>query len=118
MEDGRGWKDRFDAFVFWLSENDCTSEEKENIKETIDVSNFSVKELLTDVKNSGLYSIEEIHKGVLEIYHYDEKEMEVLRSMESATRKSLKVKKAKIKALEQEIDRLKEENYWLKALAS
>ena len=60
-------KDRFDAFVFWLSANDCNSEEKEDIKETFDISHFSVKELLTDVKNSGLYPIEEIHKGVLEI---------------------------------------------------
>ena len=108
-------KDRFDAFVFWLSANDCNSEEKEDIKETFDISHFSVKELLTDVKNSGLYPIEEIHKGVLEIYHSDEEEMEVLRNMHHVATKSLKEKNAKIKALEQEIDKLKEDNEWLLA---
>ena len=79
--------------------------------ETFIIYKFTVKELLTDVKNSGLYPIEEIHDAVLEIYRLDEKEME-------ATRKSLKVKKGKIKELEQENDRLTEENDWLKALAS
>jgi len=60
-------KNLFDAFVLWLSENDCTDEDKKEITESFDFENFTEGELLTDVRKSGLYSIEKIDRRALDI---------------------------------------------------
>ena len=60
-------KEGFDAFVFWLTENECSDEDKREIADSFDFSDFTGKELLTDVRRSGLYSIEKIDTRVLEI---------------------------------------------------
>ena len=60
-------KEEFDAFVFWLSENECSDEDKQEIVDSFYFDDFTVKELLTDVRRSGLYSIEKIDTQVLEI---------------------------------------------------
>ena len=63
-------KEIFDAFVYWLSENDCTSEEKERVKQCYNFYNFTAEELLTDVRRSGLYSIEEVDRRLLDIFRH------------------------------------------------
>ena len=61
-------KEIFDAVVYWLSENDCTSEEKERVKKCYNFYGFTAEELLTDVRKSGLYSIEEVDRRLLDIF--------------------------------------------------
>ena len=64
------------------SENDCTSGEKERMKGCFDFYDFTVEDLLTDVKKSGLYSVEEIDRRVREICRGKDKELEELRNKE------------------------------------
>ena len=61
--------DRFSAFVFWLSGNDCSDEDKKEIKDSIDLkkSCFTADKLLTDVRQSGLFSIKEVDDRLLDI---------------------------------------------------
>merc|ERR1719154_129202 len=60
---------RFDAFKFWLTRNECSDEVKKEIMDSFDLvgGSFTAEKLLTDVRRSGLYSIEEIDRRVLEI---------------------------------------------------
>jgi len=62
-------KNRFDAFVLWLSENDCTDEDKKEITDSFNFDDFNERELLTDVRKSGLYLTEKIDRRVLDICH-------------------------------------------------
>jgi len=57
MDSSPSTKQKFDAFVFWLSENDCSKEEKKKIVDSFNLDDFTVEELLTEVRLSGLYSI-------------------------------------------------------------
>ena len=61
--------DRLSAFVCWLSGNECSEEDKKEIKDSIDLSggSFTAEDLLTDVRSCGLYSVEEVDKSVLKI---------------------------------------------------
>jgi len=68
-------KARFDSFVFWLSKNNdnCDNDDKKVITESFKFHDFTVEELLTDVKKSGLYSIEIIDKRLLEKFNHQER---------------------------------------------
>ena len=61
--------DRLKAFVFWLSGNECSDEDKKEIKDSIDLmhSCFTARKLLTEVRQSGLFSIKEVDDRVLEV---------------------------------------------------
>ena len=77
-EDDEDWlgdtndADRLNAFVFWLSRNKCSDEDKKEIIDSIDIekSCFTAEKLLTDMRRSGLFSIEEIVKRVLDIIRF------------------------------------------------
>ena len=59
----------FEAFLVWLSANEITEEEKVDIIENhFDFEEFTVKELLTFVRESGFYSDTDIDKRVLYLY--------------------------------------------------
>ena len=62
-------RQKFDAFMFWLSENDCSVEEKEDIVGSFNFDDFTAEELLTEVRLSGLYSISMVCSKALEIIH-------------------------------------------------
>ena len=62
-------RQKFDVFVFWLSENDCSEEEKKEIVDSFNFDDFTAEELLTEVRLSGLYSISIICSKALEILH-------------------------------------------------
>ena len=64
--------DRLNAFVYWLSGNKCSDEDKKEIIDSIDLkkSCFTAEKLLTDVRRSGLFSIKEIDERVLEIIRF------------------------------------------------
>ena len=58
----------FEAFSVWLSRNEVTEEQKAEIAESFDFEEFTVEELLTFVRDSGLYSVTKIDKRVLYLY--------------------------------------------------
>ena len=60
-------KQKFDAFLFWLSENDCSEDEKKEIVDSFDLDNFTAEKLLKDVRLSGLYSISTICSKAIDI---------------------------------------------------
>ena len=59
---------RFEAFMVWLAKNEATEEQKNEIVESINFEEFSVEELMTSVRNSGLYSGSKIDKRVLQLF--------------------------------------------------
>ena len=69
-------RQKFDAFMFWLSENNCHEEEREAIVNTFNFEDFTGEELLTEVRLSGLYSISKVSAKALEILHTKEKIMQ------------------------------------------
>ena len=52
------------AFTVWLSENEVTKDER---KEIADIFDFAFEELMTSVRDSGLYPASKIDQRVLEI---------------------------------------------------
>ena len=62
-------KERFDAFVFWLNDNDsaCNDQDKQDIVNSFSFDDFTGEELLTDVRKSALYSIAKIDKKILDM---------------------------------------------------
>ena len=64
-----GDKDRFSAFLYWLSSNECSDEDKEEITGSFNLlcGCFTAEDLLTVVRTSGLYSVQEIDNSVLKI---------------------------------------------------
>ena len=54
--------------MIWLSENEITEEEKEEIVESFEFDDFTVEELMTTVRKSGLYSNITIDERVLELF--------------------------------------------------
>ena len=67
-----GDKDRFYAFLYWLSGNECSVEDREEIAGSFNLlcGCFTAEDLLTDVRRSGLFSIEEIDGTVVKIISY------------------------------------------------
>ena len=53
--------------LFLLTENDYSDQEKKEIVDSFRFEDFICQELLTDVRNSDLYSIDKIDKKVLEL---------------------------------------------------
>ena len=70
-------RQKFDGFVFWLSGNSCSEEEKKEIVDSFNFDDFNVEELLTEVRLSGLYSIPKISSKVLKIHQVN---VELIRS--------------------------------------
>ena len=102
----------FDAFVFWLSENDITAGQKEKFKDFFQYSDFeffSAEELLTDLRKSGLYTIEEIDKRVLEICRKKDQEIDDYEKLRECCTDAIQVRDKKI-------DRLSRENRKMKAI--
>ena len=59
----------FKAFTVWLSENEVTIDERSEIADSFDLvfEDFTVEELMTSVRDSGLYPSSKIDQRVLEI---------------------------------------------------
>lgn len=74
-------KHRFDAFVFWLSKNEISDEEKKEIVDSFNFEDFTVEELLTYVRDSGFYAVKRIDKRVLELVTRKEEEIVKLKKM-------------------------------------
>jgi len=61
-------KQRFDSFIIWLSENEATEDQKKEIVKFFYFEEFTVKELITSVRDSGLYPTSKIDERVLELF--------------------------------------------------
>ena len=72
-----GDNDRFNAFLYWLSGNECSDENKKEITSSFNLlcGCFTAEKLLTDVKKSGLFSVEEVDNSVLEIIRHARKDI-------------------------------------------
>ena len=58
---------RLEAFMVWLSENKVTEEQKKEIVESFTFEEFSAEDLLTGVRDSGLFSSKKIDERLLDI---------------------------------------------------
>ena len=61
-------KQKFVAFMVWLSKNEANEEQKNEIVESFNFEDFTVEELMTSVRDSDLYSGTKIDKRVLELF--------------------------------------------------
>ena len=61
-------KHKFDSFMIWISENEITEEEEMEIVESFEFDDFTMEELMTTVRESGLYMNETIDERLLEIF--------------------------------------------------
>ena len=83
-------KVRFDAFAFWMSGNEVSAEEKEDIVHCFNFEDFTAEELLTSVRDSGLYSVKKIDKRVLDLIKRKDKLLEEKdRKLDKATEDSM-----------------------------
>ena len=98
-------KQRFDSFVIWLSENEATEDQKKESVKFFDFEEFSVEELITSVRDSGLYPASKINERVIELFKEQEDILkEKVKLMEEVKdnlqEKLLKIKEKQIKAQE------------------
>lgn len=113
--------EKFNTFVYWLSNNGCSESEKERVTNSFNFDVFTAEELLTVVRKSGLYSVPKIDQRVLEIMRYQSAViqhnncllLENSRHMASQAN-SVKTRDDKIISKCLEIARLKVENKRLK----
>ena len=59
---------RFDVFVLWLSDNECTDEDKKEMTDSFKFEDFDVYQLITVVMKSNLYSTQKINRRVLDLF--------------------------------------------------
>ena len=76
-----GDNDRFDAFIYWLSGNECSDEDRKAIINSFDLlcGCFTAEKLLRDVRKSDLFSSKYIDDSVLEIMEFARQEMIIKR---------------------------------------
>ena len=91
-------KDTFDAFVIWYSKNKlkCSDQDRRDITESFDLDDFTGVELLTDVRKSGLFSVEIIDTRVLNILNVQQKEIKSSDMRIRTLENSLEIEKKKI----------------------
>ena len=68
------------AFMIWLSENEITEEQKNEILDSFDFEDFTVEELMTSISDSGLYPAKKINERVLKLF---KKQEQLLKEKES-----------------------------------
>ena len=114
---------RLKTFVTWLSTNSMDDDKKDEVLETFDFVDFTVKELASVVRTSGLYSSDRIieRMGELDeenweyIVQMDDKDGEIcsLEEKLKETKKKLEEKSAQLSAKDQKINQLKQANDYL-----
>ena len=90
-------KQRFDSFVIWLSENEATEDQKKESVKFFDFEEFSVEELNTSVRDSGLYPASKINERVLELFKEQEDILKEKVKLIEAKDSLLKVKDSLLK---------------------
>ena len=59
--------ERTNAFMVWYSKNEVTEEQKNEIVNSLDFEDFTVEELITSIRVSGLYPVKIIDKRLLDL---------------------------------------------------
>ena len=94
---------RFETFTTWLSKNEVTQEQKDEILECFDFKAFTVKVLMTSVRDSGLYTDSKIDERVLDLYKQQRKRVNRQRNLLKENDKSIKEKDKAIKEKDKSI---------------
>ena len=91
-------KQRFDAFVFWYSQNilECSDQDRREITDSFTFDDFTVEDLLTDVRSSRLFSVKRVDMRVLDI-------LKIKQSRNQALEISLEVEREKTSNLKETI---------------
>ena len=91
-------KQRFDAFVFWYSQNKlkCSDQDRRRITDSFSFTDFTGEELLTDVRQSGLYSVKKIDMRVLDILNGQQKDITYRDLRITTLQSSIEVEKKKV----------------------
>ena len=61
---------RFQTFVMWLTDNSMEDAVKSEVLESFDLSDFTFKELTSDVRKSGLFDVDKIIERMEELYEW------------------------------------------------
>ena len=67
---------RFQTLVRWLSVNVMEADKKEEVIRKIDLDDFTFKELVSDVRKSGLFPMDKIFERMEQLFDSQKKEME------------------------------------------
>ena len=89
--------------MFWLTENECSDDDERKIRDSFNFDAFTVEELLTDVRSSGLYSIEMIDRRVLDIHRSVQRNLELKDEKLNETTKALNEKRNQLKIADDQI---------------
>ena len=98
---------RFDSFIIWLSENEITEEQKDEIVESFEFEGFTVEELMTSIRDSGLYPANKIDQRVLVLF---KEQSNLLEEKEKSLKEKDKLLKAKNSLLSNQDITLREKN--------
>jgi len=90
-------KDTFDAFVFWYSKNKlkCSDQDRREITDSFELDDFTGEELLTDVRKSGLFSVNLIDMKVRDILKLHQKDIKFRDTRIRTLQNSLEIEKKK-----------------------
>ena len=64
---------RLEAFMAWLSKNEATEEQKNEMVESINFDEFTVKELMTSVRDTGFFPAKRIDERVINLFEEKDK---------------------------------------------
>ena len=67
---------KFKTFVTWLSVNSMDADIKAQVLETINFEDFTIKELSSDIRKSGLYLTDKIMERMEELHDAKNEELE------------------------------------------
>ena len=87
--------ERLKGFMVWLSANEATDEQKNDIVATFDFEDFTVEELMTTIRESGLYPAEKIDERVLDLVK--KKDMLLNEKEQLLSEKDVKIKEQDLK---------------------
>ena len=72
---------RFQTLVRWLSVNVMEADKKEEVIRKIDLDHFAFKELVSDVRKSGLFPVDKVIERMEQLFDAQKKETEAWKSL-------------------------------------
>ena len=97
-------KQKLDSFMIWLSENEITDGQKEEIVESFKFDDFTVGELMSPIRKSGLYSNNMIDERVLKLFKEQGDKLQEKDKLLKDQEKRLKKKNCQINEMIENID--------------
>ena len=84
---------RFRVFVKWLAVNSMAADKKAETLALFDFDDFTIRQLGSVVKDSGLYSKDKIIRRMEELYEEQEEELETLKRKNRSLKRKINAKK-------------------------